>query len=136
MADAGDALDTLTPWLESDDAGQVAAAVWDVLDLGGRFADSLAWRSGIDSLQAIAAAQSCRQAIRYVPAPPSGRPVETPAPAPDALADCARLLERVAEILQAPAGSRIQPDPSARRVAAGHAAAAHQAFAALTAPGG
>lgn len=107
------------------------AAVWNLFDVGERLADALAWQDGVDPVQAMAAAQSCRLALRYLTAPSSGRPVATPSPGPDAAADCARLLEHAARLLHDPVGTTIQPDPSARQTAGEHAAAAHEAFAAI-----
>lgn len=131
VADEHGVLQALAASLDSDDMQQVMAAVWNLFDVGERLADVLAWQDGVDPVQARAAAQSCRLALRYLTAPSFGRPVATPHPGPDAAADYARLLERAARLLHDPAGTTIQPDPAARRTAGEHAVAAHRAFAAI-----
>ncbi|WP_164662336.1 hypothetical protein [Streptomyces sp. S1D4-20] len=128
MADTGDALDVLADHLAADDGQRATVAAWEICGLGERLADAVAWQSGVDAVQAMAAAQSCREARRYLPPPVSGQPVPTPRAAPDAMERCARLLGLVARILQTPGGVRIQPDAGARQAATAHAARAQQAL--------
>lgn len=80
MADTGDALDVLADQLGNEYGQEAAAAAWDILNLGERLADAAVWQNGVDSVQAMAAAQSCREARRYLLSPASGRPAQAPQP--------------------------------------------------------
>lgn len=131
MADMGDALDVLADQLRNEYGQEAAAAAWDILNLGERLADAAVWQYGVDSVQAMAAAQSCREARRYLLSPASGRPVQAPQPSRAATGSCARLLDHVARVLQSPSGVGIQPDATARQSAAAHATTAHQALSAM-----
>ncbi|OFA48282.1 hypothetical protein BEN35_19060 [Streptomyces fradiae] len=111
-------MDTLDSRLRSDDTSQAAAAAWEVLHLAERFADAMAWETGVDTVQALAAAHSCGEARRYLAVPVAGRSAHLPAAEP---ADLARLLA----YLTTDADRLL--DSAARH----QAAAAQQAFSAL-----
>ncbi|MGW2110023.1 hypothetical protein [Streptomyces sp. NPDC001948] len=131
MADTGDVLDVLADQLEAEHGREIAAAAWAIVGLGERLADAAVWQNGVDSVRAMAAAQSCREARRYLLAPTCGRSVQTPRPTSDATSSCARLLDRLASVLQSSSGAVIQPDVLARKAAAEHTTAAHQALSAI-----
>ncbi|MFF5018996.1 hypothetical protein [Streptomyces sp. NPDC001165] len=132
MADADVVLGALANQLASDDTQQATAAAWDVLSLGERLADTLTWQEDTDAVQAMAASQACREARRYLPAPVAGRPPQTIPTDTSAVADFARLLALLADLLQSDTESRIQATSTARRTAAVHTTAAHQALSALS----
>ncbi|MFE9291948.1 hypothetical protein [Streptomyces olivaceus] len=120
-------LPALAGRLRGHDAEQARAAAWEVLGLAERLADHVAWETGVDTVQALATASSCREARHALPLPAVGAPAPDPAPDPATAAEVARLLGELA----ARTDRFLAPDADGPTAAA-HATAARQNFEALS----